>query len=60
MFKLDDPFFRPLWVRILIFVICLGWAGFEFLYGNKGWATVFAGLGVYCGYKFFVERRSKE
>ena len=26
----DHPMLRPLWVRILLVAICLGWAVFEF------------------------------
>ncbi len=54
MFKLDEAFYRPLWIRITIVAVCLGWAGFEFSLGNSPWAVGFAGIGVYAAYRFFI------
>lgn len=42
MFDLDDRRFRPLWIRVLITGIC------------AGWATIFAALGVWTGWRFFL------
>ena len=52
------PAFRPLWVRVLIVAICLGWAAVEFVTGSGLWGAVFLGLGVYAGWGFFVTFRS--
>ena len=54
MFDLQVPFFKPLWIRVLVTVICLGWAGFEFLSGSTFWGMIFGGLGAYAAYQFFV------
>lgn len=54
MFDLDHPFFVPLWRRIAVVVVCLGWAGFELATGSPGWAVLFGGLGVFAAYRFFV------
>lgn len=54
MFDLQHPFFRPLWIRIVVVAICLGWAGLELATGNPGWALLFAAAGVWCIYQFFV------
>ena len=54
MFNLQDPFFRPLWLRTLIFAVCIVWAGFEYLSGSLGWALLFAGIGGWCAYQFFI------
>ncbi|MCO6385366.1 hypothetical protein [Oceanicola sp. 502str15] len=54
MFNLQDPFFRPLWLRLLIVAICLVWAGFEYATGSPGWAVLFGGLGGWAIWQFFV------
>jgi len=48
------PFFIPLWRRIAVVVLCLGWAIVEVTGGNTGWAIVFAAMGLFCAYEFFV------
>lgn len=54
MFDLQVPFFRPLWLRIAVVVVCLGWAVFEFMSGSPGWAMLFAAAGLWSAYQFFV------
>jgi len=51
----DHPMLRPLWVRLLIVSVCLGWAVLEFVTGSPMWGTIFGGLGVYAAYGFFVD-----
>lgn len=47
--------FRPLWRRIALTAACFGWAGVEaFAFASPGWFWVFAGLGLYCIWHFFV------
>jgi hypothetical protein len=46
----DHPFLRPLWRRIVLVVICLGWAGLEYYGGSPTWAMIalaFAGYGAW-------------
>ncbi len=46
----DHPFFRPLWRRIAIFVVCVAWAGLEFYGGSRDWGVIalaFAGYAAY-------------
>ena len=50
----DHPMFRPLWVRLLVVAVCLGWAAFEFIDGSPFWGVLFAALGVYAAWSFFV------
>ena len=50
----DHPMFRPLWVRILIVAICVGWAIFEFTTGSGFWGVLFLALGAYAAWGFFV------
>lgn len=54
MFNLDDPFYRPLWLRIAIVALCLGWGLFELVMGSPGFAILFLALGAFAGYRFFV------
>lgn len=53
-FDLDHPFFKPLWLRVVVVALCLGWAVFEFTLGSPGWAMLFGAVGVYSAYRFFV------
>ena len=50
----DHPMLKPLWVRILLVAICLGWALFEFTGGSAAWGALFLGLGLYAGWAFFL------
>jgi hypothetical protein len=51
----DHPFFRPLWIRILVVAICLGWAAFEFATASAFWGVLFLALGVYAAWGFFFD-----
>ena len=53
----DHPMLRPLWARLLIVAVCLGWAAFEFVDGSPFWGMIFGALGVYAGYVFFFAPR---
>lgn len=58
------PFFKPLWRRILVFVICVGWTGFEVVYGQDSfWLVIAGGMTLYAAWDFFLRiplaRRSK-
>lgn len=55
MFDLrHEAFFRPLWRRIAVVVICLGWATLEFVAGALFWGALFAGIGVYAIWQLFL------
>jgi hypothetical protein len=51
----SHPMFRPLWVRVLIVALCLGWAIVEFMTASPFWGTLFLGLGAYAGYRFLFD-----
>lgn len=55
MFDLDHPFFRPLWIRVAIVAVVLGWALVEFIAGALTWGGLFCAIGLYATYKFFVD-----
>ncbi len=60
LFDFEHPFFRPLWLRIAIVLVCLGWAGLEIAAGSAGWAMLFGGLGLFSGYRFFFGYRPRD
>lgn len=53
LLDVQHPFFRPVWRRVAIVVLCLGWAAFEFMTASPFFGVLFGGIGVYCGYQFF-------
>jgi hypothetical protein len=53
-FDLQHPFYKPLWIRVLITAVCLGWTVVELLGGNVFWAILFGSVGVYAFYQFFI------
>ncbi|MCX2721198.1 DUF3329 domain-containing protein [Roseibium salinum] len=59
MFDLNYPFFRPLWVRVTVVLVCLAWAVLEFATDAPFWGTLFAGLGIYCGWRFFLSSEDR-
>ena len=50
----QDPFYRPIWLRIVITAACLGWAVVELTSGTVFWAILFGAAGAYCAWQFFV------
>lgn len=53
-FKVRSPFFLPVGRRAFVTGACLLWACLELFLGNPIWFAVFAALGGYLGYQFFV------
>ena len=60
LFDFNHPFFRPLWLRILIVAVCLIWAVVEAGTGGGMWAVLFTAIGLYAGYGFFVTFNPRE
>lgn len=54
LFDVQLPFFRPLWIRVLVTLVCLGWSAVEFAGGTPFWGILFGAAGVYCAWQFFV------
>jgi len=54
LFNVQLAFFIPLWRRIALVAVCLGWSLLELSMGNSGWAVLFAGIGIYCAHQFFL------
>ena len=49
----EHPFFRPLWRRIAIVVVCVAWAIFEFISGAPFWGMIAGGFAAYAVWQFF-------
>ena len=54
LFNLRSPMMRPLWVRLLVTGLTLGWTVMELVNGNTGWALMFGAAGAWCAWEFFV------
>lgn len=46
--------FRPLWRRVAVVVICLVWLGFEVWHGEQLWMLIAGGLTAYAVWNFFI------
>jgi len=51
----NDPFYRPLWRRIVNVVIVFGWAVLEAVNQHSGWALIFFAIGIWCSKMFFYQ-----
>ncbi len=54
LFDLNDPWFRPLWRRVAVTGLALGWGLFELVAGSAGFGILFLAIGAYAGWSFFV------
>jgi hypothetical protein len=55
--KLIDPthpFFAPLWRRVAVTGLCLGWGVVEFATGAPFWGVLFGGVGLVCLYSLLI------
>ena len=52
-FDLQIPFFVPVWRRIALIGVCLGWGAFEFWTQTPLWGIIFVGLGALAAYQLF-------
>ena len=50
----DHPFFKPLWIRIVVVAVAAGWALFEFSSGSAVWGGIFLVFAVLSAYGFFL------
>jgi hypothetical protein len=55
LLDLQHPWFRPIWRRVLVVAICLGWAIFELTDGAPFWAVLFGATGLYCAWVFVFD-----
>ncbi len=50
----NHPWFRPLWVRVLLVAIAAGWGLFEYHSGSEVWAIVFGAIAAFGVWSFFI------
>ncbi len=43
----DHPFYRPLWIRLLIIALCAFWTAVEFYNGENTWGMIFLAVTTY-------------
>ncbi|KUF09327.1 hypothetical protein [Pseudoponticoccus marisrubri] len=53
-FNVQLAIFKPLWRRVAVVALCIGWALLEVLHGNLFWAMIFGAIGLYCCHQFFI------
>lgn len=49
-----DPFFAPVWIRVCLVVVCIGWSFFELSNGSYIWAAGFFVTGLIAAWRFWV------
>jgi len=50
--NLDSPFYKPVWIRVLLVAVLAGWGMFEVSMGAVIWAIIFLGLAGICAWRF--------
>lgn len=51
----DHPFYKPLWVRVLIVLSVVGWLVFEIMQGSDSmWVMIAVAFLAYSIYMFFI------
>ena len=51
----EHPFFRPLWRRITIVVVCALWAALEFWAEEPFWGMIALGFAGYGAWQFLID-----
>ena len=51
----DNPFFRPLWLRVAIVLITAAWGVFELYLGEVVWSLIFWAFCALSIYGFFID-----
>ena len=52
LLDLEHPFFTPVWVRVVVVLVCAGWGLVELANGALFWSMFFLGLAAICGWRF--------
>ena len=53
-FDLQVPFLRPVWRRVALVAVCMGWALVEWATREPFWTMIFGALGVYAAWQLFI------
>lgn len=57
---LDHPMLRPLWRRLALVALCLGWAGLEIARGAYLWAGLFGAMGLWAAWELLIAYEEKD
>ena len=60
LFDFNDPFFKPLWLRVAIVLVAGAWGTFEFMAGATFWGTLFVGIAVVAFHGLFIAFNPRE
>lgn len=52
---LQNEFYRPLWIRVVLLLVLFGWAALEFFAGAPVWGIVFGGIGAVALKQWFFD-----
>lgn len=53
MLEVRTEAFRPLWRRVAVTAVCIGWASVEAISGAWVWAAIFGAAGAWLVWAFF-------
>ena len=56
----DHPFYRPLWIRLLIVLFCAVWTVVEFLGKQTLWGMIFLAITAYASAALLIFYRPSE
>ena len=58
----NDPFYKPLWIRIAVVALPAAWGIFEFVSGTPFWGALFCAASALAFHGLFIafEPREKE
>ncbi|WP_104667989.1 hypothetical protein [Ensifer adhaerens] len=56
----DHPFYRPLWIRLLIVLFCAVWTAVEFLGEQPMWGMIFLAVTAYASAALLVFYKPSE
>ena len=56
----NDPYYKPLWIRIAIVAVAGGWALVELLAGSPGWAMLFGAAAALAFHGLFVTFKPRD
>ena len=59
-FDADHPFYDPIWRRVAVVGVCVGWGVFEFATNAPIWGLLFVGGGAIAFYQLFIARGAGE
>lgn len=58
----EHPIYRPLWVRVLLVAVLIGWSALEFYSQAPFWGVIAGGVGLFAAYELmwrYPEHRAR-